>query len=287
AAGCRIYRDAGHGRFEIAAQYGSDSKSDALDSLSQVFRQDSQVQEISVGGWRVLAAATRYHGESNGGLCLWKTGDQGAWDADHHLIVGDVANQLGIANQQVANHEHILTLSRTDGMTGLLNRRAFFEEELPRRIGRLRHNGKTSALFYVDMDNFKRVNDVHGHQAGDEAILALCEMLRKLSRPGDLMARLGGDEFAIWLDGVSAEVAEQRAAAVIEASAALRRFSGDSEHPLGVSLGVALYDPVTGENLEELLMRADEAMYAIKNAGKGGYILAQPPGRPPSPDGGS
>ena len=101
------------------------------------------------------------------------------------------------------------------------------------------------------------------------------------------MARLGGDEFAIWLDGVSAEVAEQRAAAVIEASAALRRFSGDSEHPLGVSLGVALYDPVTGENLEELLMRADEAMYAIKNAGKGGYILAQPPGRPPSPDGGS
>ncbi len=96
-------------------------------------------------------------------------------------------------------------------MTGLLNRRAFYEEELPRRISRLERSGQTSAMFYVDMDNFKRVNDVHGHQAGDDAILYLRDMMLNFSRPGDLVARLGGDEFAMWLDGIDEETTKKRA----------------------------------------------------------------------------
>ena len=56
-------------------------------------------------------------------------------------------------------------------MTGLLNRRAFYEEELPRRVARLKRNNDTAAFFYIDMDNFKQVNDIHGHQAGDDALL--------------------------------------------------------------------------------------------------------------------
>ena len=138
---------------------------------------------------------------------MWKPAKSEAWDDDHRLMLTDVANQLGIANEQIANHERIVALSRTDSMTGLLNRRAFYEEELPRRISRLERANQTASMFYVDMDNFKRVNDVHGHQAGDEAILFLRDMLINFSRPGDLIARLGGDEFAMWLDdkdGVSA-----------------------------------------------------------------------------------
>ena len=197
---------------------------------------------------------------------------------DHLILIADIANQLGIANEQVTNHERIVALSRTDSMTGLLNRRAFFEEELPRRVARLERSRQSAALFYVDMDNFKRVNDAHGHQVGDDAIMFLRDMLMDFSRPGDVIARLGGDEFAMWLDGISADVTESRAHDLIEKSRAMDQFSGDADHPLGISVGIALFDPDTGESLDDLVARADSAMYAIKNAGKGGYYMAPPAG---------
>ena len=215
----------------------------------------------------------------------WRGEDRGPWEEDQHLLICDVANQLGIANEQIAAHERIVRLSRTDGMTGLLNRRAFFEEELPRRVDRLERNRQTAALFYVDMDNFKRVNDVHGHQAGDDAILFLRDMLMEYSRPGDVIARLGGDEFAMWLDGIGPETTVTRAGVLLEASTALQKFSGDEDHPLGISVGVALFDPKAGENIEDLLARADAAMYAVKKAGKGGYKIAAPAGTPIEPTG--
>ena len=85
-------------------------------------------------------------------------------------------------------------------MTGLLNRRAFYDEELPRRISRLERSAQTAAMYYVDMDNLKRVNNVNGQQAGDEAILYLRDIMINFSRPGDLVARLGGDavSFCKW-----------------------------------------------------------------------------------------
>ena len=162
-------------------------------------------------------------------------------------------------------------------MTGLLNRRAFYEEDLPRRIARLQHSRETAALFFVDMDNFKRVNDVHGHQAGDDALLILRDLLMEMSRPGDVIARLGGDEFAMWLDGISPEVTEKRAGRLIKESESLREFSGDDDHPLGISVGVAIFDPDDNEPLEDLVARADEAMYEVKNKGKGGFHMAASP----------
>jgi diguanylate cyclase (GGDEF)-like protein len=159
-------------------------------------------------------------------------------------------------------------------MTGLLNRRAFYEEDLPRRISRLRRSQEKAALFFVDMDNFKQVNDMHGHQAGDDAILVLRDLLMDISRPGDVIARLGGDEFAMWLDGISPEVTKKRAADLMKASDCLLEFSGDKNNPLGISVGVAIFNPVDNEPLEELVARADEAMYQVKNANKGGFRMA-------------
>ena len=165
-------------------------------------------------------------------------------------------------------------------MTGLLNRRAFYEEELPRRISRLERANQTASMFYVDMDNFKRVNDVHGHQAGDEAILFLRDMLINFSRPGDLIARLGGDEFAMWLDGIDEETSRKRAGQLIETSKQMVTMSGDEDHPLGISIGVAFFDPKSGESLDDLLARADAAMYSVKKRSKGGFEMAPPPGTP-------
>ena len=249
-----------------------DEFNDHLESLEA----GGKVVEVALGKWQVLATATNYRQSVNGALSMWKASSDEPWDDDHHLLISDVANQLGIANEQISNHERIVDLARTDSMTGMLNRRAFYEEELPRRISRLKRNRQTAALFFVDMDNFKLVNDVHGHQTGDDAIIFLRDMLMELSRPGDVIARLGGDEFAMWLDGISPEVSKDRAGDLIKASKALRKFSGDDKLPLGLSVGVAIFDPDDDESLDDMLARADAAMYEAKKAGKGGYKMAAP-----------
>ena len=278
--GCRIYRRGEKDNFVVAAEYGNTDGLKNLDSEFGDLHAGDKVIESTIDKWRVLSTATNYRQQVNGALSMWRPDDGNAWEDDHRILIRDVANQLGIANEQITNHERILNLSRTDSMTGLLNRRAFYEEELPRRVARLERNRKAAALFYVDMDNFKAVNDVHGHQTGDDAIMALRDLLMEMSRPGDVIARLGGDEFAMWLDGVTPSVSEDRAGRLIQASHGLRKFSGSPDKPLGVSVGVAIYDPADKETLDDLLARADAAMYAAKKAGKGGFKMAVPAGTP-------
>jgi diguanylate cyclase (GGDEF)-like protein len=206
------------------------------------------------------------------------------FDADHpeptdgeRAIMTEVADQVGIAIEQAIQHERILTLSRTDGMTGLLNRRAFFEE-LKRRHSRLRRENAPAALMYVDMDNFKLVNDIHGHQAGDDAILTLTQVLLDNVRPSDLVARLGGDEFVLWLEGADIPAASARAKTLMKESAVLGKYSGDAEHPLGISVGIAVHEPDSKETLEQLVQRADQTMYQVKKLGKGRFGIAAAPG---------
>jgi len=274
AAGAQIFRRTGEETFEVAAAHGS---VDGVEKLTELFKgvaPEAGATKADVNGWNVLFTPTLYRQTVNGMFAIWRYNDDSDWDDDYRLLLCDVANQIGIANEQIANHERILALSRTDSMTGLLNRRAFFEEELPRRIGRLLHQNQTAALFYVDLDNFKLVNDVHGHQAGDDAILELRSMLVDHSRPGDVIARLGGDEFAMWLDGMSEETARDRAAKLLKSSNRLATFSGSEDRPLGISIGLAVFDTKSGEPLEQVMARADAAMYAVKRAGKGGISVA-------------
>lgn len=276
-AGCRIYRQAEPNQFLIAADYGNIEKLEDLDAAIEGLSEINEVVPIDLPAWRILAVTTHYRQTVNGLICIWKSRSDGEWSDDHLILISDIANQLGIANEQVTNHERIVALSRTDSMTGLLNRRAFFEEELPRRVSRLERSRQTAALFYVDMDNFKLVNDIHGHQAGDDAIMFLRDLLMDFTRPGDVIARLGGDEFAMWLDGIRPDVAEMRAGDLIKASQSMAQFSGAPDRPLGISVGVAVYNPDVVESLDELLARADAAMYAIKKAGKGGFHMAPAP----------
>jgi len=279
-AGCRIFRQITPGEFTIAAEYGNIDGVEGIEPELSVLTNGTDVKTILIGDWQVLAAATSYRKTVNGALTIWKAASGKAWDDDHILMIADVANQLGIANEQITNHERIVALSRTDSLTGMLNRRAFFEEELPRRVSRLLLSRKTAALFYLDMDNFKLVNDLHGHKTGDDAILFLRDMLMEFSRPGDVIARLGGDEFAMWLDGISPEVTLKRAKTLMAASKQLEQFSGTPEQPLGISVGIAMYDPSNKETLNGLVSRADEAMYAIKKDGKGGFAMAPAAGPP-------
>lgn len=159
-------------------------------------------------------------------------------------------------------------LSRTDGLTGLLNRRAF-HEGLETRIQHFRRHPGQGALLYVDLDNFKAVNDVKGHAAGDAALRQLSEYLTSTSRADDLVARLGGDEFALWLEDTNIDGARAKAQAIVAFGPEIHALYGVEGRPLGVSCGVVLSSPKVDVNADTLLARADEAMYHAKRAGKG------------------
>lgn len=265
--------------FLVSAVFGEKQNMDEICAgLLPRLENEGNVIEAEAGEWQILIAATRYHQPINGAICLWKRGIEGGWEDDDVILIGDVANQVGIIVEQVANHERILKLSRTDGLTGLLNRRAFIEEEIPRRIQRAqKSDDKLCALLYIDMDNFKQVNDVHGHQKGDEVIIFLRDMMIKNTRPGDAIARLGGDEFGIWLDEITEKATITRAEGLIEAALEMRQFSGHDDCPLGISIGIGLYDPHADETLDDLISRADQTMYDVKRSGKGGFKLSGVP----------
>ena len=277
AGGCKVMRLSGEknnkDNFIDAGQYGEDGPGELDEKLTGFKPGERWLREDLVDGWYVLVAPCVRNKKLNGMLCLWRKEE---WSDDSRLLVADISGQLGITIEQIINHENILQLSRTDSMTGLLNRRAFYEEELPRRFKRLAFDNSSGALFFVDMDNFKMVNDVHGHQAGDDAIIALRDLIHDFVRPGDLVCRLGGDEFALWLDGVDEEIASSRCSYLLKKSELLREFSGDSDHPLGISVGIAIYSPVNEESLDSLLARADAAMYKVKQNSKGDFCLAEP-----------
>ncbi|MCF8482805.1 MAG: diguanylate cyclase [Rhodospirillum sp.] len=250
---------------------GEDEAMEVLDGLDS----SGLPQETETGRWRILAAAARYRRQINGAVLLWRAADRGGWTDDDRLLIMDIANQIGIANEQIGQHERIITMSRTDSLTGLLNRRAFFED-MDRRYRRLERSPQPSALLYVDLDNFKRVNDSHGHLRGDEALLVVKDILVTHTRPTDMVARLGGDEFGVWLDGATAEVASTKAQDFLNSGNRLRPFDGDPDHPLSMSIGLAVYDPSTPETLEDLTARADGAMYQAKHAGKSHFRVAPP-----------
>jgi diguanylate cyclase (GGDEF)-like protein len=189
-------------------------------------------------------------------------------------LIQSVAPHLGIA---LAHAKLVRTLeeqSSTDGMTGLMNRRAFMREA-GRRLEQHRRMKRNAVLIYLDLDDFKQINDRGGHAAGDAALKALGDLLKKRLRAGDLAVRFGGDEFGIWLEEADGFVAELKGNAFLEELRAVG-LSLKLPAPLSLSMGGAVFDPASGESLTELLERADTALYAAKRAGKSRIRIAPP-----------
>ena len=231
---------------------------------------------VSAPGHALLAAATAYQGTVNGAIAVARHADSAPFDEDQSSLLAEVADRLGIALEQVANTELLEKLSRTDPLTGLLNRRAFFEE-VDRRLLHQRRTARSAALLYVDLDNFKLVNDALGHQAGDDVLREVAVIVTHGSRVGDACARLGGDEFALWLEDADEEAARAKAAALQGGMSALAAHNADPDRPLSLSIGIAISEGL--ESSEALLARADAAMYAAKRGGKGRLVVALSAGR--------
>jgi len=164
--------------------------------------------------------------------------------------------------------EALARLARTDALTGLFNRRGF-DEALAReyaRRGRGGRDGPPWAVLLVDIDHFKRVNDSWGHQAGDETLRLLGELLGSSFRKTDLVGRIGGEEFAVLLVDCGPEEAAQRALGLCET---VRSRAAAWEHPITVSVGLAFDAGVVGlKSPTELMAAADAALYAAKAAGR-------------------
>lgn len=218
-------------------------------------------------------------------LLAWRGAGQRGFDADDRHMLVALSDLLFVVLGNLALQQRLECQARTDALTGLLNRRAFLEE-LGRRLRRqaqdpLRAGRAEGALVFLDLDNFKPINDRLGHEAGDAALVAVGRLLRALIRPTDLAARLGGDEFALWLEETDEAGAALRAAAIGAAAARIEGLPQDATPPLTFSLGCAIRRPGLAETPEALIARADAAMYAAKRGGRNRWVLAAPDAPPP------
>ena len=270
AAACRFYRRDDKGAWHIAARYGQAAP--GAETLESHFTAKAGLIHLSDQPAKPIAVKTRYQQNVNGAIALWKHREDD-WREDEIELVGHIADQLGIAVEQIKKHEHLKRISTRDSLTGLYNRRAFLEI-LDKRTAHVRRTGRPAAICYIDCDHFKSINDAHGHQSGDEALKRLAGLLRRHSRANDVAARLGGDEFAIWLEETEEAGALGHAGKLLKRSQALKSLSGRPDKPFGISIGVAIYRPEDPESPESLLKRADEAMYEIKKNAKNAVALA-------------
>jgi diguanylate cyclase (GGDEF)-like protein len=157
----------------------------------------------------------------------------------------------------------------TDALTGLYNRRGWLEVAHPLVANANRHD-LPMALLMLDIDWFKKINDSHGHDAGDRALRALGQLLREERRGGDVEARIGGEEFCLLLPGSDAEAARRLDAHLRQR---LPGIAGQLGFPVDFSSGLAIRRP--NETLERMMVRADAALYAAKESGRG--CLAEAP----------
>ena len=189
-------------------------------------------------------------------------------------IVADVTERRRSADELIAAQARLAHLAYHDALTDLPNR-LLFQEHLEQAIARAHRGNLAVAVLFVDLDDFKLVNDSHGHTTGDELLRVVADRLRGAVRATDVVARLGGDEFLVLVADIDLEGANEAAERVAEnIRAALREPVSLSPGELytRASIGSSLY-PADAESAEELLSKADIAMYRAKQAER----LAQRP----------
>ena len=178
-----------------------------------------------------------------------------------------------ITERKKAEHE-LNRIAHFDTLTGLANR-AMFHEYLEKAISRAERAGRQLALFFIDLDGFKEVNDKHGHHAGDELLQIAAKRLEECVRSGDIVSRLGGDEFTLIVEDSRYDSLESQAKKILDAIEVPYTLLGSLEARVSASIGIAFY-PQCGEDAYLLIESADKAMYEVKKSGKNGYRIRNP-----------
>jgi len=193
-----------------------------------------------------------------------------------HRRLVRVGNGLAVTLQDITarktHEEQLERLANEDALTKLPNRH-WLLQFLPQELSRLRQDHGGAALLFVDLDDFKQVNDTHGHAAGDRLLKAAAQRLVSLLRPTERVARFGGDEFIVLLSPCASEQQAMLVAQRIVAAFAEPFQIGEGlQAAIGASVGISLY-PRHGDDASALIRNADMAMYVGKNDGKGQHRL--------------
>ncbi|HSD74050.1 MAG TPA: EAL domain-containing protein [Steroidobacteraceae bacterium] len=186
----------------------------------------------------------------------------------------DFAARLAVALNNVEREERLYRQAHFDELTELPNRQ-LFKDRLAREIARSGRAGESLALLYIDLDNFKRINDTLGHDSGDDLLRAVAGRLSACVKQSDTVARLGGDEFLVIVGAVHGPEQAAKVAERILAELAAPLEIGAREYQARASIGIAIY-PDDGTTLEELLKNADTAMYRAKEDGRGRATFFEP-----------
>ena len=227
--------------------------------------------EFYAAMWQAITTEGKWQGE------LWNRRKDGAvypvWVriSVYRDAAGKICNYVGVATditERLAAQESIRQLAYFDPLTELPNRR-MLEDRVRQALATAERERKQSALLFIDLDQFKTINDSLGHSAGDQLLIEVARRLQACVRRMDTVARLGGDEFVVLLTDVTLEGASEVARKILDVVARSFQFN---EHELGVtpSLGISIY-PQDGRDFETLLKHADTAMYRAKDAGRNAF----------------
>jgi diguanylate cyclase (GGDEF)-like protein/PAS domain S-box-containing protein len=202
-------------------------------------------------------------------------GDQ-LWTQMHVTVLDDEAGrphalmvQLLDITERRRFEAQLQHLADHDPLTGLLNRRGL-AAALAHHVDHCARYGPDGALMLLDLDGFKYVNDTHGHDAGDELVVSVAQVIQHRLRTTDTVARLGGDEFAILLPKVDVGQSELVADSILKAVATVTLRGDDGARPVTASIGIARFDD-SGVSADEVLTNADLAMYDAKEMGRNRY----------------
>jgi diguanylate cyclase (GGDEF)-like protein len=230
----------------------------------------------------VLISGTKQIGEGN---LEWRI--ESKFDDEFGMLnnaFNDMAGKIAVSkNEIISQTEEIKRLAYFDSLTELPNRNAFIDK-LKQEVARAKRNTEKIGVLYIDLDDFKTVNDVYGHDIGDLLLKNVAERLQKSSRLSDTVARLAGDEFAIILTHLntyqdSSNVGQRILDDISYPVKFSEKIIANLTQPFAIqnnsftvscSIGIALY-PENGKNATELLNSADTAMYAAKREGKNRY----------------
>lgn len=268
-----IYRCAPDGSFievnpAMAAMFGFEDGDGFLDSIRNIKELFCSRDEYD--RYRTLLGSEGVHRHEvracgPGGVTLWAEVSAGVMHDESDNIFTGVVGVMADVTERKQMLEEMCRLARTDSLTGLFNR-GYFMELAGREVARCLRSGADLSFLIIDVDYFKAVNDTHGHDAGDHALVALADVLRQSVREVDVVGRHGGEEFVVLLPDANHD----------EAVAVAKRIGGavrenmvtcnDAKISLTVSIGMTSLQE--GDDLDGLLKFADIALYAAKKKGR-------------------